>query len=150
MASKNSQPEIIKEAVTAATRAISGNAEMEVSFGGVGSATSNAPKSKEELTAFRGKADSLACIEKYRDKSIRIESGTEKINSLMRVMEDTRVEILGSLDYPGVSSNISAKFREKTKLYAGLENQEDFLEIALESWLRESCLPEKRLSLIHI
>tara|TARA_B100001079_G_C16406067_1_gene513694 strand:- start:340 stop:2094 length:1755 start_codon:yes stop_codon:yes gene_type:complete len=144
MASKNSQPEIIKEAVTAATRAISGNAEMEVSFGGVGSATSNAPKSKEELTAFRGKADSLACIEKYRDKSIRIESGTEKINSLMRVMEDTRVEILGSLDYPGVSSNISAKFREKTKLYAGLENQEDFLEIALESWLRESCLPEKR------
>tara|TARA_B100000579_G_scaffold63415_1_gene46835 strand:+ start:266 stop:2020 length:1755 start_codon:yes stop_codon:yes gene_type:complete len=144
MASKNSQPEIIKEAVTAATRAISGNAEMEVSFGGVGSATSNAPKSKEELTAFRGKADSLACIEKYRDKSIRIESGTEKINSLMRVMEDTRVEILGSLDYPGVSSNISAKFREKTKLYAGLENQEDFLEIALESWLRESCLPDKR------
>ena len=144
MASKNSQPEIIKEAVTAATRAISGNAEMEVSFGGVGSATSNAPKSKEELTAFRGKADSLACIEKYRDKSIRIESGTEKINSLMRVMEDTRVEILGSLDYPGVSSNISAKFREKTKLYAGLENQEDFLEIALENWLRESCLPDKR------
>ena len=144
MASKNSQPEIIKEAVTAATRAISGNAEMEVSFGGVGSATSNAPKSKEELTAFRGKADSLACIEKYRDKSIRIESGTEKINSLMRIMEDTRVEILGSLDYPGVSSNISAKFREKTKLYAGLENQEDFLEIALESWLRESCLPDKR------
>ena len=142
MASKNSQPEIIKEAVTAATRAISGNAEIEVSFGGVGSAASNAPKSKEELTAFRGKADSLACIEKYRDKSIRIESGTEKINTLIQVMEDTRVEILGSLNYPGVYSNISAKFKEKTKLYSSLENQEDFLEIALESWLRESCLPD--------
>ena len=141
MASKNSQPEIIKEAVTAATRAISGNAEIEVSFGGVGSAASNAPKSKEELTAFRGKADSLACIEKYRDKSIRIESGTEKINTLIKVMEDTRVEILGSLNYPGVNSNISAKFKEKTKLYSSSENQEDFLEIALESWLRESCLP---------
>jgi len=142
MASKNSQPEIIKEAVTAATRAISGNAEIEVSFGGVGSAASNAPKSKEELTAFRGKADSLACIEKYRDKSIRIESGTEKINTLIKVMEDTRVEILGSLNYPGVYSNISAKFKEKTKLYSSFENQEDFLEIALESWLRESCLPD--------
>ena len=141
MASKNSQPEIIKEAVTAATRAISGNAEIEVSFGGVGSAASNAPKSKGELTAFRGKADSLACIEKYRDKSIRIESGTEKINTLIKVMEDTRVEILGSLNYPGVNSNISAKFKEKTKLYSSSENQEDFLEIALESWLRESCLP---------
>ena len=144
MASRNSQPEIIKEAVTAATRAISGNSEIEVNFGGLGSATSGAPKSKEELKSFRGKADSLACAEKYRDKSIRINSSTDKINSLIKVMEDTRVEILGSLDYPGVYSNIAAKFKNKAQLYKGLENQEDYLEIALESWLRESCLSEDR------
>jgi len=144
MASRNSQPEVIKEAVTAATRAISGNSEIEVNFGGLGSATSGAPKSKEELKSFRGKADSLACAEKYRDKSIRINSSTDKINSLIKVMEDTRVEILGSLDYPGVYSNIAAKFKNKAQLYKGLENQEDFLEIALESWLRESCLSEDR------
>ena len=144
MASRNSQPEVIKEAVTAATRAISGNSEIEVNFGGLGSATSGAPKSREELKSFRGKADSLACAEKYRDKSIRINSGTDKINSLIKVMEDTRVEILGSLDYPGVYSNIAAKFKNKAQLYKGLENQEDFLEIALESWLRESCLSEDR------
>ena len=144
MASKNSQPEVIKEAVTAATRAISGNSEIEVNFGGLGSATSGAPKSREELKSFRGKADSLACAEKYRDKSIRINSSTDKINSLIKVMEDTRVEILGSLDYPGVYSNIAAKFKNKAQLYKGLENQEDFLEIALESWLRESCLSEDR------
>ena len=144
MASRNSQPEVIKEAVTAATRAISGNSEIEVNFGGLGSATSGAPKSKEELKSFRGKADSLACAEKYRDKSIRINSSTDKINSLIKVMEDTRVEILGSLDYPGVYSNIAAQFKNKAKLYKGLENQEDFLEIALESWLRESCLSEDR------
>ena len=144
MASRNSQPEVIKEAVTAATRAISGNSEVEVNFGGLGSATSGAPKSREELKSFRGKADSLACAEKYRDKSIRINSSTDKINSLIKVMEDTRVEILGSLDYPGVYSNIAAKFKNKAQLYKGLENQEDFLEIALESWLRESCLSEDR------
>ena len=144
MASRNSQPEVIKEAVTAATRAISGNSEIEVNLGGLGSATSGAPKSKEELKSFRGKADSLACAEKYRDKSIRINSSTDKINSLIKVMEDTRVEILGSLDYPGVYSNIAAKFKNKAQLYKGLENQEDFLEIALESWLRESCLSEDR------
>ena len=144
MASRNSQPEVIKEAVTAATRAISGNSEIEVNFGGLGSATSGAPKSKEELKSFRGKADSLACAEKYRDKSIRINSSTDKINSLIKVMEDTRVEILGSLDYPGVYSNIAAKFKNKAQLYKGLENQDDFLEIALESWLRESCLSEDR------
>ena len=144
MASRNSQPEVIKEAVTAATRAISGNSEIEVNFGGLGSATSGAPKSKEELKSFRGKADSLACAEKYRDKSIRINSSSDKINSLIKVMEDTRVEILGSLDYPGVYSNIASKFKNKAQLYKGLENQEDFLEIALESWLRESCLSEDR------
>ena len=144
MASRNSQPEVIKEAVTAATRAISGNSEIEVNFGGLGSATSGAPKSKEELKSFRGKADSLACAEKYRDKSIRINSSSDKINSLIKVMEDTRVEILGSLDYPGVYSNIAAKFKNKAQLHKGLENQEDFLEIALESWLRESCLSEDR------
>ena len=144
MASRNSQPEVIKEAVTAATRAISGNSEIEVNFGGLGSATSGAPKSREELKSFRGKADSLACAEKYRDKSIRINSSTDKINSLIKVMEDTRVEILGSLDYPGVYSNIAAKFKNKAQLYKGLENQEDFLEIALESWLRESCLYEDK------
>ena len=144
MASRNSQPEVIKEAVTAATRAISGNSEIEVNFGGLGSATSGAPKSREELKSFRGKADSLACAEKYRDKSIRINSSSDKINSLIKVMEDTRVEILGSLDYPGVYSNIAAKFKNKAQLYKGLENQEDFLEIALESWLRESCLSEDR------
>ena len=37
MASKNSQSETIKEAVTAATRAISGNKELEINFGGMGS-----------------------------------------------------------------------------------------------------------------
>ena len=37
MTSKNSQSETIKEAVTAATRAISGNKELEINFGGMGS-----------------------------------------------------------------------------------------------------------------
>ena len=140
MASKSSQSETIKEAVSAATRALSGNPELEVNFGGMGSSLPNPPNSLKDLTSFRGKADSLACIEKYRDKTIRINSGVEKINSLIRVMEDTRVEILGSLNYPGVASNLSAKFEEKSKLHENFDEQEDQLEIALETWLRKTCL----------
>ena len=68
MTAKNSQTETVKEAVSAATRAISGNPEMEISFGGMGSSLPNPPKTMKELNSFRGKADSLACIEKYRDK----------------------------------------------------------------------------------
>ena len=146
MASKNSQPEAVKEAVSAATRAISGNPEMEINFGGVGSSLPNPPKTIKELSSFRGKADALACIERYRDKSIRIDSGSEKLNSLIKVMEDTRVEILGSLNYPGVASNISSKFIDKCKLHESLEDQEDQLEIAMETWLRKLCLPDNESS----
>ena len=141
MASKNSQSETIKEAVTAATRAISGNKELEINFGGMGSSLPHPPKTLKELSAYRGKADSLACVEKYRDKSVRITASNEKVSSLIKVMEDSRVEILGSMNYPGIATNIKSKFDDKCKLYENFEDHEDHLEIALETWLRNLCLP---------
>ena len=109
MASKNSHSETVKEAVSAATRAISGNPELEVDLAGISSSSGNLPKNLKELSSYRGKADAVACVERYRDKSIIINAGAERINSLLRVMEDTRVEILGSLNYPGIATNISSK-----------------------------------------
>ena len=141
MASKSSKSETIKEAVTAATRAISGNKELEINFGGMGSSLPHPPKTLKELSAYRGKADSLACVEKYRDKSVRITANNEKVNSLIKVMEDSRVEILGSMNYPGIATNIKSKFDDKCKLYESFEDHEDHLEIALETWLRNLCLP---------
>ena len=141
MASKNSQSETIKEALTAATRAISGNKELEINFGGMGSSLPHPPKTLKELSAYRGKADSLACVEKYRDKSVRITASNEKVSSLIKVMEDSRVEILGSINYPGIATNIKSKFDDKCKLYESFEDHEDHLEIALETWLRNLCLP---------
>ena len=141
MASKSSQSETIKEAVTAATRAISGNKELEINFGGMGSSLPHPPKTLKELSAYRGKADSLACVEKYRDKSVRITASNEKVSSLIKVMEDSRVEILGSINYPGIATNIKSKFDDKCKLYESFEDHEDHLEIALETWLRNLCLP---------
>ena len=146
MAPKNPQQETMKEAVSAASRAISGNPELEINIGGTGSSLSTVPKSLEELSAYRGKADALACIDRYRDKSIKVTRGSEKFNSLMRVMEDTRVEILGSLQYPGIASNIAAKFNDKCKQFESFEEQEDHLEIALETWLRKQCLPDNASS----
>ena len=52
MAPKNSQPETIKEVVSAATRAISGNPEIEINFGGMGSSLPNPPKSLQELSSI--------------------------------------------------------------------------------------------------
>ena len=58
-------------------------------------------------------------------------------------MEDVRVEILGSKKYEGVAGNLSARFEDKCKAFAAIEEKDDLLEPALESWLRQMLLEEK-------
>ena len=117
MGSKLNLAESIKEAVSSASRAISENPEIEINYGGMGSSLPNPPNSRVELASFRGKADSLACIDRFRDKSIFVDAGTQRLNALMHEMENIRVEVLGSKKYPGIASNINAKFEEKCALY---------------------------------
>ena len=142
MVSKPNIVESIKEAVSSASRAISENPEIEINFGGMGSSLPNPPSSYGELASFRGKADSLACIDRFRDKTIHVDAGTQRLNSLMQEMENVRVEVLGSKKYPGIASNINAKFEEKCSLYESFEDKEDVLEVALEGWLRKLFLPD--------
>ena len=141
MGSKSNIVESIKEALSSPSRAISENPEIEINFGGMGSSLPNPPSSYGELASFRGKADSLACIDRFRDKTIHVDAGTQRLNSLMQEMENVRVEVLGSKKYPGIASNINAKFEEKCSLYQSFEEKEDVLEIALEGWLRKLFLP---------
>ena len=141
MGSKSNTVESIKEAVSSAARAVSENPEIEINYGGIGSSLPNPPSSYGELASFRGKADSLACVDRFRDKKIHVDAGTLRLNSLMQEMENVRVEVLGSKKYPGIASNINAKFEEKCSLYQSFEEKEDVLEIALEGWLRKLFLP---------
>jgi cobaltochelatase CobT len=141
MGSKSNTVESIKEAVSSAARAVSENPEIEINYGGIGSSLPNPPSSYGELASFRGKADSLACVDRFRDKTIHVDAGTQRLNSLMQEMENVRVEVLGSKKYPGLASNINAKFEEKCSLYQSFEEKEDVLEIALEGWLRKLFLP---------
>ena len=141
MGSKLNLAESIKEAVSSASRAISENPEIEINYGGMGSSLPNPPNSQVELASFRGKADSLACRDRFRDKSIFVDAGTQRLNALMYEMENIRVEVLGSKKYPGIASNINAKFEEKCLLYESFEEKDDILEISLEAWLRKIFLP---------
>ena len=141
MGSKSNLAESIKEAVSSASRAISENPEIEINYGGMGTSLPNPPNSQVELASFRGKADSLACIDRFRDKSIFVNAGTQRLNALMHEMENIRVEVLGSKKYPGIASNINAKFEEKCLLYESFEEKDDILEISLEAWLRKIFLP---------
>jgi len=142
MGSKSNIVESIKEAVSSASRAISENPEIELNFGGMGSSLPSPPSSYGELASFRGKADALACVDKFRDKTIHVDAGSQRLNSLMQDMENVRVEALGSKTYPGIASNISAKFEEKCSLYELFEEKDDVLNIALEGWLRKLFLPD--------
>ena len=66
MPPESSSNESLKEAVSAATRALAQDPELEISFGGMPSSSSklvlsNPPSRKSELASFRGRADALAC-----------------------------------------------------------------------------------------
>mgnify|MGYP000258724368 FL=1 len=135
----------LKEAVLATTRALSQKADLDRDF------TSNKdleftlpslPKNKSELAFYRGKADALACAKRFRDEEIFIDTGAQRLNSLLENFEDVRVEVLGSKRYPGVAANIKAKFEQKCRENFLLEDKEDLLESALEAWLRQILLKE--------
>ena len=148
MPPESSSNESLKEAVSAATRALAQDPELEISFGGMPSSSSklvlsNPPTRKSELASFRGRADALACSKKFSSNEISIDTGSVKLNSLLTKLEDVRVEILGSKEYEGVSNNLNARFEDKCKAFAAVEEKEDLLEPALESWLRQILLEEK-------
>ena len=148
MPPESSSNENLKEAVSAATRALAQDPELEISFGGMPTSNSkivlsNPPSRKSELASFRGKADALACSKRFSSNEISIDTGSVKLNSLLTKLEDVRVEILGSKKYEGVSNNLNARFEDKCKAFASIEEKEDLLEPALESWLRQILLEEK-------
>ena len=148
MPPESSSNENLKEAVSAATRALAQDPELEISFGGMPSSSSklvlsNPPSRKSELASFRGRADALACSKRFSSNEITIDTGSVKLNSLLTKLEDVRVEILGSKKYEGVSNNLNARFEDKCKAFASVEEKEDLLEPALESWLRQILLEEK-------
>ena len=148
MPPESSSNENLKEAVSAATRALAQDPELEISFGGMPTSNSkivlsNPPTRKSELASFRGKADALACSKRFSSNEITIDTGSVKLNSLLNKLEDVRVEILGSKKYEGVSNNLNARFEDKCKAFASIEEKEDLLEPALESWLRQILLEEK-------
>ena len=148
MPPESSSNENLKEAVSAATRALAQDPELEISFSGMPTSNSkiilsNPPTRKSELASFRGKADALACSKRFSSDEISIDTGSVKLNSLLTKLEDVRVEILGSMEYEGVSNNLNARFEDKCKAFASIEEKEDLLEPALESWLRQILLEEK-------
>ena len=148
MAPESSSNENLKEAISATTRALAQDPELEISFGGMPSTgskivLSNPPTRKSEIASFRGKADALACSKRFSSHEIFLDTGSSRLNNLIGKLEEVRVEILGSMKYEGVANNLNARFEDKCKAFVTIEEREDLLEPALESWLRQILLEEK-------
>ena len=148
MAPDSSANENLKEAISATTRALAQDPELEISFGGMPSTgskivLSNPPTRKSEIASFRGKADALACSKRFSSNEIFLDTGSSRLNNLIGKLEEVRVEILGSMKYEGVANNLNARFEDKCKAFVSIEEREDLLEPALESWLRQILLEEK-------
>tara|TARA_Y100001970_G_scaffold98563_1_gene123864 strand:- start:6133 stop:7887 length:1755 start_codon:yes stop_codon:yes gene_type:complete len=141
---QKSSPELVKEAISSTSRALSKNPDLEINI--TPGNLSELDKSKGShigLSLLRAEGDSKACQERYGDRSIFIETGSSKTNLLMEYLENTRTELLGSKEFSGVSSNLQNKFNDKCKLYESFEDKSEILEIALDAWLRQLTLKIK-------
>ena len=141
----NPSIDTLKDAVLATTRALSRDQKLKKTLNKITSleiSLPSPPKKRSELAPYRGKADSIALTNRYTNEKIRADAGSKKLNLLLEVFEDIRVEVLGSKKYPGVAANLKAKFEDQCKEDLLIENKDDFLESAIQVWLRQILLKE--------
>ena len=108
--------EDIKRAISSATRAIAENKELEVVFEDTGSSSENKivlPQIKldvnpESLSQLRGNADNQALRYKYHNQDTfkEYEPSGEKNRKIYEILEDTRIQLIGSKLMRGVKNNI--------------------------------------------
>jgi cobaltochelatase CobT len=109
-----------KLALTAATRAIAGDADLQVIFSaeapGLKGKTATLPQpsrapSKKEIAVLRGHADSLALTAACHDPKLHARLAPEAgpARSVFEAVERVRVEAVGATRMKGVAANLAAK-----------------------------------------
>ena len=110
--------EDFKRAVSSTVRALSNDAEVEVSFG-----TAPSPKpdqlhlpmvytdiSSDEIADLRGKGDSFSLHKRHHDKTLHFKymPKGKLAEKVYNAIEDARVEAIGSNEMAGVAKNLKA------------------------------------------
>ena len=113
-----------KRSLGAATKAISGEPEMDVSFGGDVAGIvrdqvmlpSLPPKPKpEQIAKARGEADGLALRIALHDKAVHAKNQptTGPARAVFEAMEQARIEALGSRHLAGIGNNLHAALSDR-------------------------------------
>ncbi len=135
---KEAPAEPFKRALGLATRAIAGDADMNVSFGPgrpelsgheVHLPEPSRVPSKREIAVVRGHADSLALTAACHDAKLhaRLAPPSGPARSVFEAMERARIEALGARRMAGVADNLTAKIEDHfaQSRYAHIQSRED-------------------------
>ena len=147
--------EDIKRAISSATRAIAENKELEVVFEDIGSSSENKivlPQIKldvnpESLNQLRGNADNQALRYKYHNQDTfkEYEPSGEKNRKIYEILEDTRIQLIGSKLMRGVKNNLHSLYEDKfkDKNISEISKQSDIdIEDAIDLYFRNKVSPD--------
>jgi len=148
MASDESPVENFRQVTAAAMRAISGNEELQLTFGSearlVGdNARLPAPprEMKEEgVGHLRGAADAMALRMRFHDESVHRKwaPAAPEARAVFEALEQVRVETIGSDVYKGVKGNLQAAFEERCK-QAGYDRVSGREEVSMADMIGLMC-----------
>lgn len=137
MASEENPVEEFRRITAATMRAIAENDEIQLTFGSEARLVGNnarLPAPPRDMTEgdvahLRGEADAMALKMKFHDEAIhrsRAPSGADA-RAVFEVLEQVRVEALGSQEYKGVAGNLRAAFQERCQQagYARVGDREE-------------------------
>ncbi len=149
--------EVFKQAVTSTMRAISGDPDLQVSFGrgkpymqGQRARVPLPDKnlSEEKLASFRGKADQFALRSRFHDETKHHDNrpSLSAAQDIFDSIEEARLSCIGSYLMKGVGENLQAELKDYCleKGYDKIENQSEApLGEALGLLIREKIIGKK-------
>ena len=143
------QLEDLKKAISSTVKAIADDNELEVVFENNKSNSNNQivlPKienniNSRDLTEIRGNADNEALMHKYHNSTLyqELQPPGEKNQKIYEILENTRVQLIGSKLMRGVKSNLKMAYEKKCNALdlQNVESQSDLdIENAIDIFFR--------------
>ena len=115
---EKSDKQTIKDALAASAKAISEDTELNVNFGIENLRQSSLPEPLQPVKNFndlRAKSDQVALINKYSSDNLFTHRDA-KVNEIIKDLDLTRVELLGSKKFLGVSKNLEDLANQKLRI----------------------------------
>ena len=147
--SDRSKEQIVKEALSSSSRAISSKQELEISFGTDSIQSNSVPfdnLSKKSLAVTRAKADKIALKEKFSNEESSKLTGFYELDQSLKEQNEVRIELLGSLQFKGLKNNLRKNFINELSAFkpeSAIENINKIIDV----WLKHKILKTKLVPL---